>query len=150
MGLSSFKVTPANLERFDDKLEEALFAAGLVTNQLFELPEQPASLPQVVIQDKSLDEKALTTFEDRIRAAISKEKHVRLSSAEFFIDQLDVRLVNHRGLDVQQQESLIQTEFILLAKKAARENEYINRSSRGKFPNAVALSAPSHVQFPCI
>lgn len=130
LGLSTFKVTPADLERFDEKLEEALFAAGLVTNQLFELPEQPQSLPTVAIKDNFLDDKTLIHLEDRVRAAVSGEKQIRLSAAEFFINQIDFQLINHRGLDVRQEESLIHTEFILLGRTGARENEYINRYTR--------------------
>lgn len=130
LGMSTFKVTPAGMDRFDRDFEQALFAAELVNNQPFELPGQPKELPQVALSEKDLDEKTLARCEDRIRAAVSKEKSIRLSAAEFFVDEIESRLVNHKGLDVAQQETLLQTEFILLAKNGDRENEYINRTTR--------------------
>jgi predicted Zn-dependent protease len=84
----------------------------------------------VALRDASLGPSTLALCEDRIRAAVAKEKNIRLSAAEFFIDNIESRLLNHKGLDVSQEESFIQTEFILLATNGTTENEYINRTTR--------------------
>ncbi|MCG3205887.1 MAG: hypothetical protein KCHDKBKB_02610 [Elusimicrobia bacterium] len=130
MGQSSFKIAPANLPVLEQELDQALFAADLVNNDPFELPNQPSTLSSVQIKDPHLTEETLSHLENRIREAVEKEKGVRLSAAEFFVDTTQSRLLNHNGLDLTQEESLLHTEFILLAKSDRRENEYINRYSR--------------------
>jgi len=130
LGMASFKITPANLENFEKEFERALFAAGLVNNQPFELPDQPGKLSGVLLHEDGLGEDTLAACEERIRAAVAMEKQVRLSAAEFFVDEIESRLMNHKGLDVSQMETLLQTEFILLARAGERENEYINRTTR--------------------
>lgn len=130
LGMSSFKVNPQTLPDFDRQLEAALFAADLINNQPFELPEQPSSLPTVQIHDKSAKESYLKQMENRLLQSLAKERKVRLSSAEFFIDQIDTNLINHKGLNVSQNETYLHTEFILLAKSGSQENEYIDRYTR--------------------
>ncbi len=130
LGMSSFKITPANLANFDKEFEQAVFAAELVNNEPFELPESPKQLPNVLLRDENIDAATPKQCEEKLLAAIAKEKGIRLSSAEFFIDQIETRLVNHKGLDVSQNETLLETEFILLARTGTKENEYINRYKR--------------------
>jgi len=113
-----------------EKIDEALFGASLVSNQLFDLPEQPSAVPTVDIADASLNAAVLPEFERRLLAAIAREKGIRLSAAEFFVDRIESRLMNSRALDLTQTETVLHTEFILLARAGARENEYINRYSR--------------------
>ncbi len=130
LGMASFKITPANLDHWDKEFQQALFAADLVNNQAFELAEQPKSLSNVEIKEKGLGSQTLASCEDRLRDAVAKENGIRLSAAEFFVDQIETRLLNHKGLDVSQEETFLQTEFILLARDGDRENEYINRTTR--------------------
>lgn len=130
MGISTFKIAPSHLDQFDTELDQALFAAELVNNQAFELPEQPQQLPMVALKDPSINSSTMAHLEDRLRQAVSSEKNIRLSAAEFFVDTLESRLINHKGLDVTQEETVLHTEFILLAKSGERENEYINRYTR--------------------
>lgn len=130
LGLSSFTLADVNLHELDHYLDIALTSASLTSNQPFELPEQPKSLPEVSILDSTLSANSLSSLEERIRKAVSTEKSVRLSAAEFFIDRIESRLINSKGLDLHQEESFIHTEFILLAKTGDKENEYINRYTR--------------------
>lgn len=130
LGMSTFKISPRSAGDIEKYLDDALFAAGLVSNQPFELPEHPAALPEVVLADRDLSAASLDQFETRLKAALARERGVRLSSAEFFIDLTDTRIVNHRGLDVSQSESALETEFILLARAGEQENEYISRYGR--------------------
>lgn len=130
LGLSTFKVTPVDFSQLEKRLDDAVFAAKLVSNQPFELPEQPSTIPQVAIADPTLNETTLNELENRLKAAVAREKGIRLSSAEFFIDQIETRLLNHKGLDVRQKGTTIETEFILLCRSDAKENEYIERYER--------------------
>lgn len=130
LGLSNFKVTPQNVGDLDSFLEEAVFSAQLVNNQPFELPSQPKNMIDVEIADATMSERSLEECEGRLLKALSKEKNISLAGAEFFIDRIHTRLLNHNGLDVEQDETQIQTEFILLAKKGKKENEFINRTTR--------------------
>ncbi len=130
LGLSSFKVNPNSLSTLAEKLEEALFAANLVSNQPFELPEKIATHPAVELADPFVQPSLLPTLEERLTAAIAKEKQIRLSAAEFFLDRTHSRLINYKGLDVEQETTSLETEFILLCRNESRENEFIDRYKR--------------------
>ncbi len=130
LGIASFQIGAAELPALEKRIDEAIFSASLVNNQLFELPSQPESLPVVERMDPSLSVKTLDECEERIKKAVSNEKQIRLSAAEFFMDRVQTRLVNHHGLDVEQEGTVLETEFILLAESGSRENEYINRYKR--------------------
>lgn len=130
LGTSTFEVGPGGLSEIGKQIDDALFAANLVSNQPFELPEKGQVYPPVKIFDETLNQKTLDRFEDRIRHAVSKEKGTRLSTTEFFIDRKRTRLVNHKELDVEQESTRIQTEFILLSKDGSTEKEFINRYTR--------------------
>lgn len=130
LGLSSFKVTPPELPNLDRLIEEALFSASLVTNQPFELPTGAPKTPEVELEETAVGPQLLDLFEDRLKAAVAREEQVRLSAAEFFADRIETHLVNHRGLDVSQTESVLHTEFILLSRRGGDEKEFIDRYTR--------------------
>jgi PmbA protein len=130
LGSSTFKISPNAVASLPAKLEQALFAAGLVSNQAFELPEPGATYPTVELADPSVRLDLLSSLEQRLLAAVSKEKHIRLSAAELFLDRAHSRLINHKGVDVQQESTALHTEFILLCRTDSRENEFIDRYTR--------------------
>lgn len=130
LGIAHFKIGPTDESVLKERLDEARFQATLVSNQLFDLPTQPAPVPAVGLMDPAAEAGCLDEFEDRVRRAVAREKNVRLSSAEFFIDRVTTRLCNHRGLDLSQDESVFQTELILLAGANGAEKEFINRTKR--------------------
>ncbi len=130
MGISSFQIAEVNFSGLDALLDMATTSAEMTSNQPFELPEQPKELPSVDILDSSLEASTLKGLEDRLRQSVAKEKEIRLSAAEFFIDRVESRLRNSRGLDLSQEESFLHLESILLSKSGGKENEYINRYTR--------------------
>jgi len=130
LGLSNFRITPPELPSLDQRIDEALFAASLVTNQPFTLAGPGAAAPDVELADPSISPKLMDEFEERLNGAIAREKNIRLSAAEFFADRLELRLVNHLGLDVSQIETSLQTEFILLSRRGGEEKEFIDRFTR--------------------
>ena len=146
LGLASFKISPPEMPLLEQRIDEALFSAGLVTNQPFELPEKGAAAPEVELADPAIGPTLMDEFEDRLKAAIAKEASIRLSAAEFFADRVELRLVNHRGLDVSQVETSLHTEFILLSRRGSEEKEFIDRFTRRlsrdfKIEEEVAASA---------
>ena len=130
LGLASFKITGPEMGDLEKRIDEALFSASLVTNQPFELPEPGGALPLVDLEEKDAGPRLAAEIEDRIRAALGRERGVRLSSAEVFIDRLESRLMNHKGIDVAQTETSLHMELILLARAGGRENEFIDRYTR--------------------
>ncbi len=146
LGMSNFKITERELPDLERKLDEAVFSASLVGNQPFELPGNTGPLPDVELADPKAGPEMAVAAEERIRAAVAKERGIRLSSAEVFVDRLTSRLVNHLGVDVSQEETSLEMELILLAKNGDRENEYIDRYTRRlsrdfNIEGEVALSA---------
>ncbi len=130
-GLSSFKVNPNNLSTLAEKLDEALFAASLVSNQPFELPEKTSNYPSVELADPFVQLSLLPTLEERLIATRSPRKtNPPFGFAEFFGDRTRSRLINHKGLDVEQEATSLETEFILLCRNEGRENEFIDRYTR--------------------
>jgi len=130
LGTAVFKLGPESLSRLEKTLDEALYSAGLVSNQVFELPEAGQVYPAVEMLDPALNEKTLEECEERARAAVAKEKGVRLSSAEFFTDRIKTRILNSKGLDAAQEGSILEWEIILLAKNSGEEREFISRFKR--------------------
>ncbi len=130
LGLSSFRISANEAGELDKRLGEALFAADLVSNQSFELPGSPSSIPAVLLADASVDGKLLANFEDRLKTAIAREKNTRLSAAEFFVDRMHATLYNSNGLELEQESTTLHAEFILLSKSGATEKEFINRYTR--------------------
>ncbi len=130
LGTSSFELSPESFPNLEKNLDEAIFAAGLVSNEIFELPDGTGSYPEVEILDASLSKDTLKECEDRTRSAVSKEKGIRLSSAEFFVDEIHSRLLNHKGLNISQESSILESEIILLASSGKDEKEFISRFRR--------------------
>src|SRR5437870_4085132 len=62
LGLSSFKITPLDLASLDRRIDEALFAASLVTNQPFGLPAGGEPAPAVDLEDPAVDPRLVKDF----------------------------------------------------------------------------------------
>lgn len=130
LGMATFRIGPLEIADIEKKIEEALFSCELVANEPFALPEPVKHYPLVDIDDAKADASVLMVLEDRLRAAVGKEKKTRLSAAEFFVNRLQARLLNSNGVDTAQQSTQFHTEFVLLSKAGGNENEFINRTTR--------------------
>jgi predicted Zn-dependent protease len=106
-------------------IEQAALVAGLVANPVHSLPG-PAPLPDVPLVDPSLRDDAGPVLEaalEEMRSAASRQRGVRLTSAECFSEYETVHLVNSRGIDARQEMTEMEVEFVLHAEKAGREVE---------------------------
>ncbi|MFC1878530.1 metallopeptidase TldD-related protein [Chloroflexota bacterium] len=103
-------------------LDEAQTRAEMVHNPPYRFPD-PGQIPDVPLVDPALTSqpeekmKALhRTLKDQV-AQVSQERNsqVRMTSAEFFVDQVRTGQINSRGLDARQEETLLHIEYVLTA-----------------------------------
>ena len=119
-------------EDIEAAIDQATLVAGLVANPVHGIPG-PAVFPDVVLCDEKLQKDASTAMldvMDRMRSAVSQHPNVRLSAAECFGETEHTHLVNSHGIDVEQDSTLVDVEFVLHAQKADRESENLAEMSR--------------------
>jgi predicted Zn-dependent protease len=113
-------------------IDQATLVAGLVANPMHGLPG-PSALPDVPLCDVDLQKDASRVMLDvmeRMRAAAAKHQDVRLTAAECFGDVHSTHLVNSRGIDVEQESTQIDAEFVLHSQKGDRESETFDAMTR--------------------
>ena len=101
-----------------ERIEQAVFMAGLTDNPPYSLPG-PGIYPEVLISDRRLvvdPGRAARELADELRAAVAAEPAVSLASAEFFIDRRQVALRNSRGIQAEQEGTSLLLDFVLLAR----------------------------------
>ncbi len=101
-----------------ERLASGLELAALVANPIFHLPEKGLSYGKVQIVDPEVRKNPLL-YLDRIQEdfrEIPLDK-VKRSSAEIFIEDYEVFLLNSRGLEKETAATEILVDFVLLAEK---------------------------------
>jgi PmbA protein len=99
----------------EQAIDKAVLTAGLVANPVYSIPG-PAAVPDVPLVDADLQKDptaATREMMERMRSAASQESNVRLTAAECFGEIHTTHLVNSRGMDVEQEETRINTELVL-------------------------------------
>jgi PmbA protein len=101
-----------------DRLALCSEMAALVANPVFHLPEKKLSYNQIQTVDADLRERPLF-YLDRIQDDLTKGslEKVRRSSAEVFIEDKELFLLNSNGLEKESSFTEIFVDFILLAEK---------------------------------
>ncbi len=67
---------------------------------------------------------------ERMRAAVAKHPHVRMTAAECFGEVHNTHLVNSRGIDVEQESTQVDIELVLHSRKGDRESETFDAMTR--------------------
>lgn len=109
----------------DAAIEKAVLTAGLVANPVHTLPA-PAPMPDVDLVDSGLqnDPAHLTkTVMARIQDSASRNRDVYLTAAECFGEIQTTHLVNSRGIDVEQEATEINIEFVLHSQRGDDHRE---------------------------
>jgi len=125
-GEASFVLLPQDGDSaIAQKLQDAVFMAGLVGNPLFSLPG-PADYPQVEVLDQRLAQEprvVLDELSEQLIASVSREPQVRLSSSECFLDVGDSQFRNSRGIEAAVQSSRAMFDFVLISNDGKNESE---------------------------
>ncbi len=110
------------LER--SRVEDAVFMASLQANPAYGLPS-PAPLPAVELRDPKLRNlrSALDGIQDQVYAAAGKEKGVRLSSAEAYLDLAETEILTSAGVEAAKEETSVFLDLVVLARDGDRESE---------------------------
>jgi len=119
-------------ENIDHAIDQATLVAGLVANPVHGLPG-PAPLPDVPLCDENLQKDASSVMLDameRMRTTAAKDPNVRLTAAECFGALHKTHLVNSRGIDVEQESTQIDVEFVLHSEKGHRDSETFDAMTR--------------------
>jgi predicted Zn-dependent protease len=124
MGRGDVTILPGG--DIEQAIAQASLVAGLVSNPLYSLPDVELVDPEV----KADPEAAMQALLEQIRRAGAATKGVRLTAAECFGDVIHTRLVNSRGIDVEQEETLVSAEFNLMAGKTGSEVESFAEMTR--------------------
>ena len=117
-------ITILESDSIDDKLDEAIFAAGLVKNPPYQLPSSNV-YPSVVIKDEGLtwnNQSILDNIREEAYSAIAR-CGVRLSSLEAYISERKIGLKTSKGCDVKREETLISIDMVLISKDGKEESE---------------------------
>ena len=124
-GSASLTLLPGEDPQSGERIQEAVFMAGLTDNPPYGLPG-PAVYPRVLTADRRLQaEPAHVAGElgQQILAAIAEEPTLSLASAEAFVDRRMVALYNSRGIQAQQEGTSLLLDFVLLATDPATGHE---------------------------
>jgi len=119
-------------ENIDHAIDQATLVAGLVANPVHGLPG-PAPLSDVPLCDENLQKDASSVMLDvmeRMRTTAAKHPNVRLTAAECFGEVHNTHLVNSRGIDVEQESTQIDVEFVLHSQKGDRDSETFDAMTR--------------------
>ena len=115
-------------EDIDQAINQAALVAGLVSNPVHGLPG-PAEFPKVPLCDDRLQKKSMEAMLDvmeRIQTAASNQGEVRLTAAECFGEAQYTHLINSRGIDVEQESTSVEVEFVLHGRRGESESEMFN------------------------
>ena len=113
-------------------IDQAALVAGLVSNPVYGLPE-PSPLPDVELSDGTLKADASGVMHDlmeHMQEYAARNPKARLTAAEAFGQVRTTRLVNSRGIDVEQEETHVEIEFVLHAQKGDRDSETFHSMTR--------------------
>lgn len=116
----------------DSAVDQASLVAGLVANPLYSLPE-PTEYPDIPLVDAEVrdhPQARLDGLMDDLRRAAAAQDGVRLTSAECFGETQTTHLINSRGIDVQQEGTLVDIEFVLQAHRGERHSEMLREMTR--------------------
>lgn len=109
----------------DAAIDSAVLTAGLIANPVYTLPG-PAPLPDVPLVDTDLQKDSFAVTKavmEQIQAAASRNQDVYLTAAECFGEVHATHLINSRGIDVQQEETEIDIEFVLHSQRGEEHRE---------------------------
>lgn len=127
------------------KLGQAVFMARLADNSLYGLPA-PTEYPAVELADPVIQSRPQQVAEElvqRLLKALADENDVRLSSAEAFVEEIQIELQNSRGCHGHQTQTSLLLDWVLLAASTKDEMESHIAIERRR---AADLDAPALVR----
>lgn len=125
-GQSRFVVDASAFARFEEDLKQAAFAAGLVDNEAFRLPDPGPFYPTPPLSDPVLEknpEKELASLAGRLEDSVPSFPGCRLAAAEFFALTERIRHFNSQGIQSAQESTMLSAEFALVSGPKGREKE---------------------------
>src|SRR5258707_9067072 len=122
-GSSSATLLPG--DNIDAALDIAALMAGMVHNPPYSIPG-PADFPDVRLADSNIQKdagQALDALLARLQTAAQGYPQVYMTAAEVAGQEQTTRLLNSKGIDVTQTETLVTIEWVFKGKKDDRESE---------------------------
>jgi PmbA protein len=116
LGESSIIITEGDEVR--ERLNAGLEMASLVANPVFNLPEKGLTYDQISNTDLLAEAHPLD-YLNQIQDDLFKEtlNKVKISSAEIFLEQQELLLLNSNGLELESSETNLSVDFVLLSEK---------------------------------
>lgn len=126
-GSASTRVSPAmTQDEIGKKIAQAALAATFVKNPYYELPEPTDELMRQV--ESKFDSDSLSTHLPKIALSLYKRdeyENGRINSCEFFLEKIDTRIINSRGVDEQFNAYKGQIELVVEWKETGEDVEII-------------------------
>ncbi len=126
-GTASISILPNSDETSIKKqISEAIFAAKLVLNPIYQIAECHKENINHDICDPNISKDlnfTLNNVKETLVNAIEKEADVRMSSAEIMLSINDRNFVTSKGLDTKSSDSEILFELVLLSGEGDKESE---------------------------
>jgi PmbA protein len=113
-------------------LDSASLMAGLVHNQPYSIPA-PSEVPEVDLTDRDFmrdPADTLTSIASSVKDAVRSFPDVRLTALEAFGEEKTTHLINSRGVDVTQDETNFDLEWVLLSGESDEEVESFAQITR--------------------
>ncbi len=130
MGTGDVTILPGG--NIEESLSQAALVASLVSNPVYSLPA-PAALPDVQLVDPEMQENpegVMASLMEKMRRAGAGTAGVRMTAGECFGELIHTRLVNSRGVDVEEDSTLTNVEMVLRADRDGLEVESFDEMTR--------------------
>ena len=124
-GEAQVTILPTDVGQLTAKLKQAVFMAELTDNPPY-TPAPPADYPEVQLAEaemQSAPRRVAERLVDQLTEALARERDVRLSSAEVFVEERDIAIENSRGASGRQLCTDLLLDFVLLASNGDNEME---------------------------
>lgn len=117
MGSATVRVQDSyTVEKMEEMFRDALYAAGFVKNDYYELYAGKNGISEKASDKSGLSDKSLTEIAQCFAGALfaeDKEEGVFLNSAEIFAVKTTYHILNAKGVDVNFSKSRVQGEFVV-------------------------------------
>ncbi len=111
----------------EGKIEDGVEKASIQGNPPYRLTPGGLSYPDFCDADLEIKQNPWNTMDaltDRLEACTTREKHISISSSEFFLTYLERRLINSEGVDVCSEHTDLLWDICLLYQNGHSDTEY--------------------------
>jgi PmbA protein len=149
-GAAEVTLLSPDAKHVEEQVDRAVSMAALTDNPPYGLPP-PSEYPTVDLVDSEMQDRPWEVAEHMVRElgdALAAEEDTRLSSAEVFVNESSVVLLNSTGASGTQTKTQLLLDFVLLASRSDKEMESHSAFTRRRAADLkVRTLAHRHAQY---